>query len=101
LAHALVYLGGMEARLRKDLRPPVQLKEAAYAFCLLVFIAHSYIEDTNCPLHVWHRYLFRDSCSLRVLNSAVVGLMEKLGFVLRVQSDDLEAMQTFLRQCDA
>lgn len=55
----------------------------------LMFIAHSYVQDETCPLHIWHQHLFRKYCPLRTLNAAVVRLLEIRRFKLRLEPKDL------------
>jgi hypothetical protein len=54
-----------------------------------MFIAHCYVQDEACPLHVWHQHLFRKYCPLKTLDAAIMRLMEIRGYVLRLGADDL------------
>lgn len=62
----------------------------------LVFVAHSYVEDETCPLRVWHKYLLRNYCSLKLLNVAVLRLLELKGYILRLDPDDVEERLAYL-----
>jgi len=97
VAQASVYLREVALGMRRDGDYEMGLTETIHVLCVLIYIAHAYCEDHNCPLHIWHKHLFQRYCTLRTLNSAVVGLLERLQFRLRVESGDLEARLTFLR----
>merc|ERR1719291_905124 len=56
----------------------------------LMFIAHCYVQDETCPLHVWHQHLFKSYCPLRTLNVAIVRPMEIRRYVLRLEQDDFD-----------
>lgn len=55
----------------------------------LMFIAHCYVQDETCPLHIWHQHLFRRYCPLRTLNSAIIRLLEIRRFILRLDEREL------------
>jgi hypothetical protein len=55
----------------------------------VIFLAHSYIQDETCPLHVWHKYLFRGYCPLNKLSEAVLRVMAIRKYILRIDSADL------------
>jgi hypothetical protein len=63
-----------------------------------MFIAHAYVQDETCPLHVWHKHLFRKYCTLGKLSAAVLRLMEVRGYVLRLDSQELEHRFAQLRR---
>mmetsp|Transcript_44617 Transcript_44617/g.103157 ORF Transcript_44617/g.103157 Transcript_44617/m.103157 type:complete len:295 (+) Transcript_44617:77-961(+) len=63
--------------------------EVGNVLATLVFVAHCYVQDETCPLHVWHRHLFRKYCPLKTLNAAVVRLLEIRRYKLRLDSEDL------------
>jgi len=65
-------------------------KEVGNVLATLVFIAHCYVQDETCPLHVWHRHLFRKYCPLKTLNAAVVRLLEIRRYRLRLEPEDLD-----------
>eukprot|EP00927_Polykrikos_kofoidii_P032045 TRINITY_DN27412_c0_g1_i2.p1 TRINITY_DN27412_c0_g1~~TRINITY_DN27412_c0_g1_i2.p1 ORF type:complete len:280 (+),score=44.48 TRINITY_DN27412_c0_g1_i2:70-909(+) len=52
---------------------------------LLMFIAHSYIEDETCPLKVWHAHVFSDYCTIPDLNKVIMQILETRGFKLCVK----------------
>lgn len=62
----------------------------------LMYIAHCYVQDETCPLHVWHQHLFRKYCPLRTLNAAIIRLLEIRKFVLRLETQDLNNRYTCL-----
>jgi len=63
--------------------------EVGNVLVTLMFVAHCYVQDETCPLHVWHQHLFRKYCPLRTLNAAIVRLLEIRRYVLRLDSQDL------------
>jgi len=97
VAHSSRYLRDYMVAVARDGQPPMEIGEIAHIFCVLMFIAHSYVQDENCPLHVWHQHLFAKYCSLGTLNSAVMRLLEKLSFALRVEEHQLVDCLAFLK----
>lgn len=63
--------------------------EVGNVLVTLMFVAHCYVQDETCPLHVWHQHLFRKYCPLRTLNAAIIRLLEIRRYVLRLESQDL------------
>jgi len=63
--------------------------EVGNVLVTMVFLAHSYIQDETCPLHVWHQYLFRGYCPLKKLSEAIMRVMAIRKYVLRVEEKDL------------
>jgi len=55
---------------------------------LLMYMAHSYVLDENCPLRVWHQHLFVGYCDLPTLNKALMCLMKMRKFILRVDQQE-------------
>eukprot|EP00929_Paragymnodinium_shiwhaense_P058858 TRINITY_DN29485_c0_g1_i1.p1 TRINITY_DN29485_c0_g1~~TRINITY_DN29485_c0_g1_i1.p1 ORF type:complete len:321 (-),score=68.59 TRINITY_DN29485_c0_g1_i1:320-1159(-) len=55
-----------------------------------MFIAHCYVQDEACPLSVWHQHLFRKYCTLKMLDAAVLRLMEVRGYKLRLEQQELQ-----------
>ena len=51
---------------------------------ILCFMAHVFVHDESCPLHCWHKFLFKRYCSLRTLNMALLRTMDLLNWDLRV-----------------
>eukprot|EP00930_Biecheleria_cincta_P013940 TRINITY_DN12195_c0_g1_i2.p1 TRINITY_DN12195_c0_g1~~TRINITY_DN12195_c0_g1_i2.p1 ORF type:complete len:271 (+),score=58.15 TRINITY_DN12195_c0_g1_i2:88-900(+) len=94
LAHASIYFKSIYSACGAAMSS----QEIANVLVLLVFLAHSYIEDETCKLHVWHKFLFKGYCKLPTLSKATVQLMKRLGFVLRAPDQDLRLMLTELLQ---
>jgi hypothetical protein len=98
LAHASAYFA--EA-FPKDRIRNVDKNEVGHIFMTYMFIAHCYVQDETCPLHVWHENLFADYCNTKTLNAAVIKLMEMRGYVLRLDGADLherfESLLTIVR----
>mmetsp|Transcript_5011 Transcript_5011/g.12222 ORF Transcript_5011/g.12222 Transcript_5011/m.12222 type:complete len:255 (-) Transcript_5011:72-836(-) len=63
--------------------------EVGNVLATLTYVAHCYVQDETCPLHIWHQHLFRKYCPLKTLNAAVIRLMQIRRYVLRLTSDDL------------
>jgi len=84
LAHASAYFVDAYTKCTT-----MEATEVGHILATLVFIAHCFVQDETCPLHVWHKHLFKRYCSLRVLNSAVVKLMEIRRYRLRLAENDL------------
>lgn len=64
--------------------------EVGNVLTTLMFIAHCYVQDETCPLHVWHQHLFKSYCPIRTLNVAIVRLMEIRRYMLRLEQDDFD-----------
>jgi hypothetical protein len=64
----------------------------------VMFLAHSYIQDETCPLHVWHQYLFRGYCALKKLSEALMRVMAIRKYVLRLKEEDLRTRFDALAQ---
>lgn len=73
--------------------------EVGNVLTTLMFIAHCYVQDETCPLHVWHQHLFRKYCPIRTLNSAIIRLLEIRRYVLRLDSQDLSTRYSALYKC--
>lgn len=86
LAHASVYFGDVFEMCGAQM----DADEVGNVLATLIFIAHCYVQDETCPMHVWHRYIFRDYCPLNTLNAAVVRLLQIRGHVLRLDDEVLD-----------
>lgn len=98
-AHACVYFDVLVNQLRAACQQ-VYAAELIYIYCILLFIAHSYVEDRNCPLRYWHRCAFKNYCELKTLNAAIMETMRKLDYKLRVSPEELELQVAQLRAAD-
>lgn len=85
-AHASVYFDAIKGKCK-----PADVSEILNIMILLMFIAHSYVQDHHCPLHCWHKHLFKKYCTLQTLNRAIMSIMKLRGYVLRVEDDLLYA----------
>jgi len=63
--------------------------EVGNVLATLIFIAHCYVQDETCPLHIWHKHLFRKYCPLKTLNAAVIRLLQIRHYLLRLSNDEL------------
>merc|ERR1712174_100101 len=50
----------------------------------------------GCALHIWHKHLFRKYCPLKILNAAVIRLLQIRRLMLRLSSDELNQRYTKL-----
>merc|ERR1719265_790652 len=71
-------------------------EEVGNVLVATMFLAHSYTQDETCPLKVWHMYLFKRYCTLKVLNQAVFHIHRMQGFVLRIADVEMEERQAAL-----
>lgn len=85
LAHASSYFLDIYAQCGNQM----EAGEVGNVLATLLFLAHCYVQDETCPLGVWHKHLFRKYCPLRVLNAAVLRLLELRGYYLRLEDADL------------
>jgi len=85
LAHASAYFLDTYAQCGKQM----QAGEMGHVLGTLIFIAHCYVQDETCPLNLWHKHLFWKYCPLKMLNAAVVRLMEIRRYRLRISDADL------------
>jgi hypothetical protein len=79
----------------------MDLNEIGNVLALLTFLAHSYVLDETCRLKIWHKYLFTKYCSLGMLSSAVMRLMEIRNYRLRLDDEDLKQRYTALVRTSA
>jgi hypothetical protein len=86
LAHASVYFRDV-FKLCGD---QMGSSEVGNVLATLIFIAHCYVQDETCPLHMWHKHLFRKYCALNTLNAAVMRLLEIRRHMLRLESKTLD-----------
>lgn len=85
LAHASAYFKDTFAICGDSM----DASEVGNVMALLIFLAHSYVQDETCRLRIWHKYLFAKYCSLEMLNSAVLRLLEIRNYILRLEEEDL------------
>jgi len=71
----------------KDIGHMMSSAEAAHVGTLLIFLAHSFVLDETCPLRCWQRHIFRNYCSLTVLDAALFRLFNLQGFHLRLTKE--------------
>merc|ERR1719421_1178905 len=98
VVHASSYLKELLSGFEQKNQPSMSLSEIANVFCLLMYLAHSYIEDQNCPLSVWHDHLFKRYCDLKTLSSAVMRVLEQLAFALRIEPSELQERLEFIEK---
>jgi len=94
LAHASYYFLETFSICGKNM----DLSEIGHVLVCLIFIAHVYVQDETCPLHVWHQHLFRKYCPLRTLNAAVMRLLHLRDHMLRLPDKDLSDRYMMLMQ---
>jgi len=84
LAHASVYFKGVLVTLGDRMTAD----ETAHVVMLLVFLAHCFVLDENCPLRCWQKYIFRKYCTLKVLDAATFRIFQMRDFRLRVSEQE-------------
>lgn len=92
LAHASAYFIDAYGLCGSVMDP----SEVGNVLTTLMFVAHCYVQDETCPLHVWHQHLFRKYCPLRTLNAAIIRLLEIRRYVLRLDSQELSTRYVVL-----
>jgi hypothetical protein len=97
LAHASSYFMDTYTKCGEDMDE----NEVGNVMALLIFLAHSYVQDETCRLKVWHKYLFSKYCSLAMLSSAVMRLLEIRSYILRLEDGDLNHRYTSLLRASA
>jgi len=85
LAHASSYFPSIHAKCGSKM----DQNEMGYILAALVYLAHTYVIDENCPLKYWHQRLFRKYSALKVLDAAIMRLLKMLDYRLRVDEEDL------------
>eukprot|EP00971_Amphidinium_carterae_P084049 1663507-Amphidinium_carterae.1 len=98
LAHASFYLRDLLEQLASDGLPEMALSELVHVLCILVYVAHTYVQDHTCAIQHWHKYLFRQYCSLKTLNTAVIGLLQRIQFRLRLPPAELAMRMAFFQE---
>mmetsp|Transcript_76664 Transcript_76664/g.222583 ORF Transcript_76664/g.222583 Transcript_76664/m.222583 type:complete len:257 (+) Transcript_76664:70-840(+) len=80
-------------------------REVGNVVVCLTFMAHSWTQDETCPLGVWHRHIFRDYCTMKTLNLAVVRLFELRRYRMRLPvqkvADNMERLLKAIPQSPA
>ena len=71
------------ASLDKEISPT----ERAFILMAQLYISHCLVLDEYCIISNWHKYLFSTYCDLRSLNNAVVRILKRMDWNLRVDSD--------------
>jgi hypothetical protein len=87
LAVAIVY--GEDGSIRRAFEDGST--RALIRFCMLVFMAHTYLVDEPCFLVTWHSYVFRNLCSIDDLNRELLASLwpRKGGLSVKEASADL------------
>jgi len=88
LAYASVYFGNTFNSIGTEMSPT----ESAHVVVLLIFLAHVFLLDETCPLRIWQKHIFRQYCTLKVLNAALLRVFAmRPGWSLRI-TDEEESM---------
>lgn len=88
LAYASVYFRNTFTTIGSEMSPT----ESAHVVVLLIFLAHVFLLDETCPLRIWQKHIFRQYCTIKVLNAALFRVFQmRPGLSLRV-SDEEESM---------
>lgn len=97
VAHACAYMHVVVSKMQREGQCEMGLTETVHVMSVLIYLAHTYCEDQTCPTPVWHKHLFQRYCTLRTLNAAIVGLLGRLEWQLRVEDSEMHARLAFLR----
>lgn len=88
LAYASVYFRNTFNSIGSEMSPT----ESAHVVVLLIFLAHVFLLDETCPLRIWQKHIFRQYCTLKVLNAALFRVFQmRPGLSLRI-TDEEESM---------
>jgi len=88
LAYASVYFRNTFSTIGSEM----SATESAHVVVLLIFLAHVFLLDETCPLRIWQKHIFRQYCTIKVLNAALFRVFQmRPGLSLRV-SDEEESM---------
>jgi len=66
------------------------LEERENLLTVCIFVAHSFVLDTNCPLHVWREMVLKGRCSMAALNKATVHVLRLRSFRLRISDENFD-----------
>lgn len=95
LAHASAYFSEVHATRKHRMAAG----EAGYIFVVLIYMAHSYVQDEACSLKTWHDRLFHEYCSIATLDQAIMQLMRLRGYVLRLDREAFMSRYERLLAC--
>lgn len=97
LAYTSVYFRETVGQISQDMCD----YEAAHVCAVLMFLAHSYILDETCPLKFWQQKIFKNYCTLKILDMALFRLFGLLNFQLRISRDDEQRALSILLSKEA
>jgi hypothetical protein len=86
LAHTSEYYSSIRTRAGG-----MESKETVNVLMVLMFIAHTFVLDHHCMMRTWHKYLFKDYCTLPTLERAAISLLKLRDYRLKLTEDTLEA----------
>eukprot|EP00397_Hematodinium_sp_SG-2012_P060523 GEMP01078956.1.p1 GENE.GEMP01078956.1~~GEMP01078956.1.p1 ORF type:complete len:221 (+),score=49.35 GEMP01078956.1:294-956(+) len=96
MVHASSYL---ESLMKTTMNlQSMQITEIAHIVVLLLYLAQAWIEDEALPLSAWHKHLFKNYCNLATLDEALMVLLERVTYTLRIPDNRLNARLTFLQK---
>jgi len=85
LAYASVYFRQTFGTLGNEMSPT----ECSFVMVLLIFLAHVFLLDETCPLRIWQKHIFRQYCTLKVLNAALFRVFQmRPGLSLRITDEE-------------
>ncbi|CAJ1382542.1 unnamed protein product [Effrenium voratum] len=85
---ALAYTCAYFRRVMPPLMGVVSRSEAVHICILLIYLAHSFVLDENCPIRDWHRHIFRKYCSLKKMDAALFRVFSFLDFKLMISQEE-------------
>jgi hypothetical protein len=57
-------------------------EEVINVLIVLIYLAHAFALDETCPISHWHKWIFRNYCSLQTLNMVVIRVLQLQKFHL-------------------
>lgn len=97
LSYASVYFRGVLETVGDRMTVP----EAAHVCVLTIYLAHSFVLDENCPLKHWQKHIFKNYCTLKVLDAALFRMFRLKDFGLRISREEEKlALSSLLRSAN-
>jgi hypothetical protein len=97
-AHGTGYLCALNKSLRARGAKEMRMKACSFSFIVSIFLAHVHIEDRAIPMKHWHQYVFEGGVGFEKLNAAVLAILERLSYRLRLPDDEMLWRLVFMRK---
>eukprot|EP00928_Gymnodinium_smaydae_P029342 TRINITY_DN22123_c0_g1_i1.p1 TRINITY_DN22123_c0_g1~~TRINITY_DN22123_c0_g1_i1.p1 ORF type:complete len:320 (-),score=56.46 TRINITY_DN22123_c0_g1_i1:116-1075(-) len=94
LAHASIYFRTVFEAVGERMSE----QEVAHVCVLLIFLAHCFLLDRACPLRCWQSRIFKNYCTMKVLDAALFRLFDMRKFRLRItETEERKSLSILLR----